>query len=308
MERTRAETALRESEERNQFLVRFSDAVRGVADPQLVAETACRMITERLGAQRGYWGETDWSAREYVVDVVVPAEDRDEFGGRYPIADWEPFTASYLAGETVVRDDTTAFANLPETVRASSVPRSHVASISVPVRVGEQLRAVLGVSQNSPRRWSRHEIAIAEALAARGWAEVERARAQAALRDGEQRMRMAIHATRMVTWEWVPSEDRITTSDSFADVYGLPALAGADEGFALVLPEDAQQHLDKVRAIAAKGGTYRSEFRIRRPDDGRIVWLEERAEAKTSPDGTIERVIGVTLDITERRRHEQAGR
>ncbi|WP_433200528.1 chemotaxis protein CheB [Dactylosporangium sp. CS-047395] len=305
VQRTRAETALRASEEHNQFLLRFSDTVRGVTDPRLVAEAACRMIVDRLGAQRAYWGETDWSTREYVVGVVVPAEDRDTFGGRYPIDDWQPFTSRYLAGDTVVRDDATAFAHLPDVVRTARVPRGHLASIGVPVLVDGQLRAVLGVSQNAPRRWSRHEIAVAEALAARGWAEIERARAQADLRAGEERTRMAVRATGIVTWEWIPSEDRITTSDSFADVYGLPALAGAEQGFALVLPEDATRHLDKVRAIAAEGGTYRSQFRIRRPDNNQIVWLEERAQATTGPDGTVEKVIGVTLDITAFKHPEQ---
>lgn len=67
-----------------------------------------------------------------------------------------------------------------------------------------------------------------------------------------------------------------------------------------MLPEDAARHIEKVRAIAADGGSYNSEFRIRRPDDGRIVWLEERAEARIGADGAVERVIGVTLDITGR--------
>jgi hypothetical protein len=73
-----------------------------------------------------------------------------------------------------------------------------------------------------------------------------------------------------------------------------------------VLPEDRERHLEKVRRIAAQGGSYNSEFRIRRPDDGRIVWLEERAEAEVGADGAVERVMGVTLDISERKRSEVA--
>jgi PAS domain S-box-containing protein len=132
-----------------------------------------------------------------------------------------------------------------------------------------------------------------------------RAEGETALRESEERMRLAIRATRMVTWEWIPSIDRITTSDSFAEVYGLPAIARAEEGFALLLPEDREAHTAKVRKIAVEGGSYNSEFRIRRADDGRVVWLEERAEAQLGPDGDVKRVIGVTLDITERKRSEE---
>jgi PAS domain S-box-containing protein len=137
-------------------------------------------------------------------------------------------------------------------------------------------------------------------------AALQRAAARTALHKSEQRMRLAIRATRMVTWEWLPESDLITTSDNFAELYGLPALSGADAGFALVLEEDKGAHLAKVRRIAIAGGTYDSEFRIRRPSDGQLVWLEERAEAQVNDRGTVERVIGVTLDISERKRTEQA--
>jgi PAS domain S-box-containing protein len=71
-----------------------------------------------------------------------------------------------------------------------------------------------------------------------------------------------------------------------------------------VLPEDAAQHIEKVRAIADEGGSNTSEFRIRRRDDGRIVWLEEHAEARVGADGVVERVTGVTLDITQRKQDQ----
>jgi PAS domain S-box-containing protein len=145
-----------------------------------------------------------------------------------------------------------------------------------------------------------------EVLSDRGESPVTLRQAEQALRESERRMRMAIRASRMITWEWVPAEDRIRTSDNFADLYGSHALSGAEEGFRLVLPEDRDAHLAKVLAIADKGGTYNSEFRIRRPDNGEVTWLEERAEAQLGPDGRVERIIGVTLDITERRRAEEA--
>jgi PAS domain S-box-containing protein len=132
-----------------------------------------------------------------------------------------------------------------------------------------------------------------------------RTEGETALRESEERMRLAIRATRMVTWEWIPSMDHIRTSDNFADVYGLPALAGAEEWFALLLSEDREAHTAKVRKVAAQGGSYNSEFRIRRADDSRVVWLEERAEAQLGSDGNVKRVNGVTLEITERKRSEE---
>src|SRR5690606_1811375 len=51
----------------------------------------------------------------------------------------------------------------------------------------------------------------------------ERRRAAAALAESDQRMRLALRAARMVSWEWFPAEDRTLTSDGLASLYGLRA-------------------------------------------------------------------------------------
>lgn len=137
-------------------------------------------------------------------------------------------------------------------------------------------------------------------------AERARAASEAALREGETRNRLAMRATGMAIWEWLPAQDRVTASDGFAALYGLPAVAGSREGLALLLPHDAQAHIEKVQRVAREGGSFTSEFRIRRPDDGRVVWLEERGEAQLGADGAVERVIGVVFDVTARKRVEEA--
>lgn len=73
------------------FLVRFSDAVRGLSDARGVAETACRMLVEELASERAHWSEIDWTSREYVVEsrFVVDGSEAT-VGGRYPLEDWEP--------------------------------------------------------------------------------------------------------------------------------------------------------------------------------------------------------------------------
>ena len=134
----------------------------------------------------------------------------------------------------------------------------------------------------------------------------EHKRTEAALRASEERLRLAIEANRMVAWEWDPAADRITTSENFADIYGLPALAGAEEGFALVWPDDLPAHQENVSRVAREGGEYQSRFRITRPSDGQTVWLEERATALTGDDGRIARLVGVVTDITAAKAAEVA--
>jgi signal transduction histidine kinase/chemotaxis response regulator CheB/transcriptional regulator with GAF, ATPase, and Fis domain len=164
----------RRNQELNAFLVRFSDAVRGLAEPRAVADTACRMLVEQLGAERSHWSEVDWATREYVVESRFLVDGvADTTAGRHPLDDREPSTSILLSGQTMTIGDPNTDLPLP--------------GISVPVTFDGKLRAVLAVSQSSPRRWTADEVSLVENVAGRCWAEVERSRAEALLRAREER-------------------------------------------------------------------------------------------------------------------------
>ncbi|MFD0684821.1 chemotaxis protein CheB [Actinomadura fibrosa] len=290
----------RRSAELNAFRLGFSDALRALSDPVEIQRTACRRLVDQLDTDGAAFVELDGATGVVVGGGAHATTSLPDLAGTSSDVLSALFERALGRGERSVIVDAED-SSLTAGVRAAYAELGIGAQLVLPLPRNAGRSGVLTVHQKTSRRWTEEDVALAEEAAGRAWAEVERARAEAGLRESEQRMRMAIRATGIVTWEWVPAQDRITTSDNFADVYGFPALASAADGFALVLPEDAQQHLDKVRAVADRGGSYTSQFRIRRPDDGQIVWLEERAEATTGPDGTVERVIGVTLDITERK-------
>ena len=133
----------------------------------------------------------------------------------------------------------------------------------------------------------------------------ERKRAEDALRNSEERMRLAIESHRMVAWEWDAATDVVTTSANFHEVYGLSAVSTAAEGFALIWPEDLPAHQEKVNQVMRAGGEYHSEFRITRPADGRLVWMEERATAIMDAHGKVSRLVGIVIDVTERKEADE---
>jgi PAS domain S-box-containing protein len=75
---------------------------------------------------------------------------------------------------------------------------------------------------------------------------------------------------------------------------------------ALVHPEDRKRHRRIVEDAVEHGTPYHSVFRIIRPDNGKVVWLEERAVPLIDSDGHVTTLSGVAIDITERKQAEQA--
>ncbi|WP_216329232.1 GAF domain-containing protein [Deinococcus aestuarii] len=192
VERAREETLRQQAEELNAFLVRFTDAVRTLTDPEAVAEVACGLIAERLGVERAYWAEVDWTTREYVIGPSVQVPGVPVIEGRFPVDAWEPFTSLHLAGLPVVVNDTQADERIPPEVKESYVQIAVGADLAVPVVVGGKLRCTLAANQRPPRHWSEAEVALVRGLAGRCWSEVERARAEAALTESEGRLRALV--------------------------------------------------------------------------------------------------------------------
>lgn len=143
--------------------------------------------------------------------------------------------------------------------------------------------------------------------AAQTLARVEAAEAtERSLRASEERLTAALRTARMCAWEWDPVADRAVTSDTATAVYGLrpgESLDSSRTGFGLVHPDDVGGHRELVRRAVETGGNWHTEFRIVRPVDGKVAWLEERATAERGPSGAV-RMTGLVWDITERKTAE----
>jgi PAS domain S-box-containing protein len=133
-------------------------------------------------------------------------------------------------------------------------------------------------------------------------------RLQNKLVEAESRFKLSLQTARMIWWEWNPQRDEIILADNFAEIYGAPNIKIANEGFSLLHPEDEKRHTSLVERIAKTGKSYRSEFRIIRRDNGETVWLEETASAFFDEKGKVHKVVGIAIDITDRKRSENAVR
>jgi signal transduction histidine kinase len=131
-----------------------------------------------------------------------------------------------------------------------------------------------------------------------------RRQADEARRLSEVRLGLALEASHMVAWEWDTLKDEIAFTGDLQRVFGTRVRHTAD-GFALVHPEDEPKHRSVVQRVVREGGSYLSEFRIRRADNREITWIEDRATGISDETGAVTRLVGVLTDVTTRKSAEE---
>ncbi|MDO7853876.1 PAS domain-containing protein [Hymenobacter convexus] len=130
-----------------------------------------------------------------------------------------------------------------------------------------------------------------------------RKQAEEALRLSEQRLSLALQAGRMGSFEWTSDGHRVSLSAMSAEVLGLmpgTTIATSDEGAALLVhPDDRARHRAIFDEAARTGQDFHSIFRIVRPRDGEVRWIEERGQGTHDPATGGVRLRGVHWDVTE---------
>ncbi len=124
------------------------------------------------------------------------------------------------------------------------------------------------------------------------------------LKRAEQSHRLALESAKMITWEWNPTTEEITASPNLKEIYGVDKIESSTHGFSLLHPDDRERHSNIVENAVKRAEMYRSEFRIIRPDNKEVIWLEERGVAIPNSKGKVDKVVGVVLDITHRKKIE----
>ena len=176
-DRKQAEERSRRAAKLDAFRVFLADALRPLADPVEVQATATRVLGEYLNANRVVYFEvrgTDYVVeRDYVNGAVALA-------GGYPINSFgSKLLAEFRAGRTVCVSDVSTDPYLSPAQRSAYAAIQIGAHISIPLVKGGEFVAGLAVHTSEPRAWTEDEVALAEEVAERTWAAVDRARAEA---------------------------------------------------------------------------------------------------------------------------------
>lgn len=191
-ERKRAEEELRESEERKAFLLRLSDALRPIADPVVIQETASRMIAEYLDIGRVTYCKICYEPDIFViVEHDWPRRDMPSIAaGRYRMDDFGTFLAEeFTAGRPAIVADAANDPRISNADRGIWQRFEIAASCGFPVIKEGKFVAYLVAQDNRRHDWTEREIALLHEVSERIWAAVERTSTETALRKSEEEYR-----------------------------------------------------------------------------------------------------------------------
>jgi two-component system cell cycle sensor histidine kinase/response regulator CckA len=136
----------------------------------------------------------------------------------------------------------------------------------------------------------------------------DRKRAEEALRASEERLRLAQHAGRVGIFDWDVATGRSVWTEVQEAIYGLPrgTFEGGHSDWARrVHPDDLPRiSAELEECFSARRAENAQEFRIVRPD-GEVRWVTNRGQITYAPDGQPLRMVGTTIDVTERRQAEE---
>ena len=135
----------------------------------------------------------------------------------------------------------------------------------------------------------------------------ERKKTQQALAESKDRLRLALNAAGMSTWDWDIKADKIEWSENLEPQMAMPQ--GSFQGhyaafLELVHPDDRDRVAESISRAIETGADYHMEFRMSRKDGG-TRWTETRGRVSHDDQGRPIRMIGVDVDITERKRAEE---
>ena len=132
----------------------------------------------------------------------------------------------------------------------------------------------------------------------------------AALRAGEERMRLATEATSVGIWQWNVLTGEIRWDAQLFRIYGITptpdGIVDYTDWSGALLPEDLAENEAILQDTVRRCGSSTRTFRIRRRDDGECRHVNAVETVRVNDRGLAEWVVGTNLDITDRKQAERA--
>ena len=169
---------------------------------------------------------------------------------------------------------------------------------------------ILQVDSRTPRQFAEADTAFLRSYANLLAAAVDRLRVLAEVRSAEARLRFALEAGELGSWDFDLLNSTATRTPQYDQIFGYPEplLAWSYDAFLdHVLPEDREHVGSTFRHAVSARAAWHFECRIRRASDAEVRWIEARGKPDGGPgNAPPTHLLGIVADITERKLAEEA--
>ena len=301
-ERKAAEIALHQTAEVASFRATVADALRPLVSPEVIRIEVCRHLGQHLGASRVRYGEVTDDA--HVVIGQDYARGVARLTERFRMDALGPALVEALrAGRTLVVADVATNAELTAEEKAVCAGVEVGALVGVPLVKEGRLVAVLTVHHTLPYRWTSHQVALVEETAERTWVAVERARAQEARRQSEERYRLMVEGAREYAIFMADTHGKVVSWSAGAErILGHTEEQAVGMAWeAIFTPEDQQAGAaaQELATAAGEGQVNDERWYLRR--DGSRFWATGVVTAVSDAEGRPRGFVKVLRDNTQRK-------
>lgn len=137
----------------------------------------------------------------------------------------------------------------------------------------------------------------------------ERKRAEAALRESEERLTLAFAGAQEGVWDWNLETGAVVYSPGWKRMLGYTEgeiEPHVSEWERLLHPDDRERARELYVGVQRGERRYEGEFRLRHKDGHYIHVLSRGCSVCRDPGGPVVRIVGTHFDLTERKQAEEA--
>jgi PAS domain S-box-containing protein len=276
---------------------------------QITTAAAHTLDVERVGV----WVFSDDRSRIRALDLYERGKNAHSSGMELKAADFPAYFHAVEENRTIAADDARIDPRTREFAESYLVPLGITSMLDAPVRVGSRLVGIICHEHIGPPRhrgWTLEEQAFAGSMAdfvALALQASDRQKAEVAVRDSERRLRQIIDLVPHLVFVKDRHGRLLLVNQAVADCFGttVDALVGkhlADVHFNV---DEARAMLEEDREVLESGRPkFFSESIL--TDRCGVKHVVQKTKVPFHVAGTNEHVIlGVAVDITDRKRAEQ---
>ncbi|HEY9697804.1 MAG TPA: PAS domain S-box protein [Trichocoleus sp.] len=307
-EHRQAEAQLRRSNRAIRTISECNQALVHATDEATLLQDICRIIVEFGGYCTAWIGFAETDAEQRIQLVAQAGCDLDYLNWVQMI--WANPSLGQGLTETAIRTGQVSIApdisSNEQPCYSAALKWGYRSSIALPLVIADRPVGALNIDAAEPNAFDEQEVKLLVELTHDLTYGIRSLQTRTALQHSEQQLQLTLQAARAGSWDLNLLTGKISASNQCKVNFGLPPEAELSYQMLVetrIHSDDRAQMQQLVQQAIQEQKIYEAEYRSIHPD-GNIRWIISRGQAYYYDDGTPYRMIGVTLDITERKQIE----